>query len=76
METEYECAKNRLNEIAKLIVCSGGDPLTQLTGYATTGDPRFVTRSGGAREAVQKISQSCVLLYVLKLKAQKLADCE
>lgn len=68
MEREYSGISLELDRIAETIRKIGEDPLAQLHGYAATGDPRYVTRSGGAREAIQKIPQSFVLLYVLNLK--------
>lgn len=44
---------SQLNRVAAALREAGLEPYAQLTGYVTTGDPRYITRRSGARELVQ-----------------------
>lgn len=46
---------------------SGYDPVEQLSAYIETGDVRYITRTDGARDIIQKIRKEDIETY-LKLK--------
>ena len=65
MNTEIGAA---MEEIISAIKAAGYDPYEQLYGYVSTGKEEYITRSGGARERIKKLSWRMVKEYVEQMK--------
>lgn len=59
--------KQKLTVVIDAIEAAGYNSYAQLTGYASTGNPAYITRQGGARALVQEVSGTTIRRY--------LADC-
>ena len=57
-----------MEEIVASIKEAGYEPYDQLYGYITKGKEEYITRSGGAREKIKKLSWLKVKEYVVKMK--------
>lgn len=57
-----------LEEVITALKDAGYSPDDQLEGYLQTGDASFITRSGGARDTISKISPECIREYLDKTK--------
>ncbi len=60
-----------LDEIAASIRKAGLEPYDQITGYLRTGNERYITRTGNAREKIQEIDRVSLKQYAAYLKSQK-----
>ena len=60
-----------LDQIAASIRKAGLEPYDQITGYLRTGNDRYITRTGDARELIQGIDRKDLKQYVAYLKAEK-----
>ena len=58
----------QLESIAGSIREAGFEPFDQITGYLRTGDERYITRTGNAREMIQSLDKLKVKSYVLRMK--------
>lgn len=47
---------------------AGYNPYDQLEGYLRTGNASYITRTGGARNIISKVSQECIKNYLNKVK--------
>ena len=65
MDTEFITA---MEKIISSIKAAGYDPYEQLTGYITTGEPHYITRTGNARDMIQSLDKLKVKSYVLRMK--------
>ena len=52
--------------IIKCIEESGSDPRSQIKGYLSSGDERYITRYGNARSLIKSVEQSFLKQYVMK----------
>jgi len=50
-----------LSRVYQQLMRQGYDPVEQLLGYLLSGDPAYITESGGARRAVGKIDRDELL---------------
>ena len=62
---------NLLDQIAASIRKAGFEPYDQITGYLRTGNDRYITRTGDARELIQGIDRKDLKQYAAYLKAEK-----
>ena len=60
-----------LDQIAASIRKAGFEPYDQITGYLRTGNDRYITRTGDARELIQSIARKDLKQYAAYLKAEK-----
>lgn len=65
MDTEFQTT---MEEIVASIKKAGYEPYDQLYGYITKGKEEYITRSGGAREKIKKLSWLKVKEYVEKME--------
>ena len=65
MDTEFQAT---MEEIVASIKAAGYEPYDQLYGYITKGKEEYITRSGGAREKIKKLSWLKVKEYVDNMK--------
>lgn len=65
MDTEF---LTTMEEIVASIKKAGFEPYDQLYGYITKGKEEYITRSGGAREKIKKLSWLKVKEYVEKME--------
>ena len=65
--TEQEFNK-AMEHIVSSLKQGGYDPYEQLTGYITTGEPHYITRTGTARDMIQSLDKLKVKSYVLRMK--------
>ena len=61
----------KLTHIAESIKTAGFDPYEQITGYIRTGDDRYITRTGNARELIKELDRRVLKEYTAYLKTQK-----
>ena len=47
---------------------AGYDPNAQLAGYLETGDPSYITRKDGARDAIERIDKDTIRGYLKENK--------
>ncbi len=62
MAQTYE--ENTILKIVNEIKKSGYDPYDQLTGYLLTGDEKYITRRGGARDLIKTIDRQKLKEYL------------
>ena len=60
-----------LDQIAASIRKAGFEPYDQITGYLRTGNDRYITRTGDARELIKSIDRKDLKQYAAYLKAEK-----
>ena len=60
-----------LDGIAASIQKAGFEPYDQITGYLRTGNDRYITRTGNARELIQGIDRKVLKQYAAYLKSKK-----
>ena len=60
-----------LDGIAASIREAGLEPYDQITGYLRTGNERYITRTGHARELIQSIDRKDLKQYAAFLKTKK-----
>ena len=65
MTTEFTTA---MDEIVASLKEAGFDPYEQLYGYITTGKEEYITRTGDAREKIEKLNWLKVKEYVDNMK--------
>lgn len=65
--TEQEFNKT-MEHIISSLKKGGYDPYEQLTGYITTGEAHYITRTGNARELICSMDKLKVKSYVLRMK--------
>lgn len=68
MNTQIDAA---MKEIITAIKAAGYDPYEQLYGYVSTGKEEYITRSGGAREKIKKLTWLKVKEYVERMNDGK-----
>ena len=61
----------RLESISNSIQDAGFDPHDQITGYLRTGNDRYITRNGNARELIKTIDRRILKDYCMYLKTKK-----
>jgi uncharacterized protein (UPF0297 family) len=62
---------SKLEHIAASIKEAGFDPFEQMTGYIRTGDARYITRTGNARELIKGLDRRVLKEYAAYLKSKK-----
>ena len=62
---------SKLEHIAQSIKTAGFDPYEQMTGYIRTGDARYITRTGNARELIKELDRCVLKEYAAYLKGKK-----
>ena len=62
---------SKLEHIAASIKEAGLDPYEQITGYIRTGDDRYITRTGNARELIKELDRRVLKEYAAYLKTKK-----
>lgn len=50
---------------------AGYDPYAQLTGYLTTGDDAYITRTDGARKLIKLLSAAQIRQYLAEMKVEQ-----
>ncbi len=58
--------RTTLDEVYEALKERGYNPISQIVGYLTSGDPGFITSYKGAREKIQTIDKTKILEAVLK----------
>lgn len=53
-----------MDRIVAGIKKAGHDPYNQLTGYVTTGQESYITRTDGARELILKLDMEDIRAYL------------
>lgn len=61
----------QLDCIAGSIREAGFEPFDQITGYLRTGDDRYITRTGNAREQIKQFDRRILKEYCAFLKTKK-----
>lgn len=61
----------QLESIAGSIREAGFEPFDQITGYLRTGDERYITRTGNAREQIKQFERKTLKEYCAYLKTKK-----
>ena len=61
----------QLESIANSIKSAGLDPYEQITGYIRTGNDRYITRTGNAREQIKELDRRILKEYAAYLKTKK-----
>ena len=61
----------KLTHIAESIKTAGLDPYEQITGYIRSGDDRYITRTGNARELIKELDRRVLKEYAAYLKTKK-----
>ena len=61
----------QLEGIANSIKSAGLDPYEQITGYIRTGNDRYITRTGNAREQIKELDRRILKEYAAYLKTKK-----
>ena len=62
---------SKLEHIAQSIKTAGLDPYEQITGYIRTGEDRYITRTGNARERIKELDRRVLKEYAAYLKTKK-----
>lgn len=62
---------SKLEHIATSIQEAGFDPFEQITGYIRTGNDRYITRTGNARELIKELDRRVLKEYAAYLKTKK-----
>ena len=57
-------SKNAIDRISKSIRDAGYDPYSQMYGFLMTGNDRFVTRTGQARERIKLVNPADLASYL------------
>lgn len=63
-----------LEDMAKIVEAleaAGFAPYDQLMGYVRTGNERYITRDGGARELIRKMDIRHIKIYLKHCKDRK-----
>ena len=60
-----------LHKIAASIREAGFDPYEQITGYIRTGNDRYITRNGNARELIKQVDRNILKQFTAYLKENK-----
>ena len=60
-----------LHMIAASIQEAGLDPYAQITGYIRTGNDRYITRNGNARELIKDVDRRILKQFAAYLKENK-----
>ena len=60
--------EERIRFIISALKNAGYDPYSQLRGYLESGDVRFITRSGGARDMIMTLPPRQIELYLKEVK--------
>lgn len=68
MNNEIDAA---MEDVIAAIKAAGYDPNEQLYGYVSTGKEEYITRSGGAREKINKLNWLSVKEYVERMNNGK-----
>ena len=58
--------RTTLDEVYEALKERGYDPISQIVGYLTSGDPGFITSYKGAREKIQTIEKAKILEAIVK----------
>ena len=66
-----EKTRMMLNEITSSIQEAGFEPYDQIVGYLRTGNDRYITRTGNARERIKEIDRKILKQYTSYLKAKE-----
>ena len=64
-DSEAEGADQVLSLVYSELWERGYDPVEQLVGYLLSGDPTYITESGGARKAVSRMERDELLLELV-----------
>ena len=57
-----------MRHIIKSIRQAGYEPYTQLTAYLLTGDDRYITRNGNARQLIKSIGFASLTAYIQSMR--------
>ncbi|MFO8060374.1 MAG: IreB family regulatory phosphoprotein [Bacillota bacterium] len=60
-EAQKDKARRILASVYTALMEQGYDAVEQLVGYLLSGDPTYITESGGARQAVQRVERNELL---------------
>ena len=60
-----------LDEIAESIRMAGFKPYDQIIGFLRTGNERYITRTGNAREKIRQIDRKTLKQYAAYLKEKE-----
>ena len=60
-----------LDEIAESIRMAGFNPYEQIFGFLRTGNERYITRTGNAREMIRQIDRKTLKQYASYLKEKE-----
>ena len=60
-DAQREQARQILAGVYTALVEQGYDAVEQLVGYLLSGDPTYITESGGARQNVQRVERNELL---------------
>ena len=63
-EIMTKSSKNAIDRISKSIRDAGYDPYSQMYGFLMTGNDRFVTRTGQARERIKLVNPADLASYL------------
>ena len=56
-----------LEKVYQALVEKGYNPVNQIVGYIMSGDPTYVTNSGGARTLISKVERDEILEELMKV---------
>ena len=66
MEEKKEQMRNLLLEVFETLEKEGYDPLSQITGYSSSGDPGYVPSFKDARNKIISIDRTLLIQIMLK----------
>lgn len=69
-----ESITTTLKEVAAILNERGYNPINQIVGYLTSGDPGYITSYKGARKLMESIDNSELLALLLKNTLEKWAS--
>ena len=61
----------KIQNIISALKNAGYDPYAQMRGFLLSGDARFITRSGGAREMIMTIDPHYLQRYLNTLRREQ-----
>lgn len=60
--------EEKLISVISALQNAGYEPYSQLRGYLESGDVRYITRSGGARERIKTLPPRQIELFLERVK--------
>lgn len=55
-----------INKVYEALSEKGYDPVTQIVGYLTTGDPAYISSYNGARNLIQSVDRDDILKEMVR----------